>query len=217
LYEDNHLIAVFKPVGMLSQSDHTGVPSLWDLTKLWLKEKYDKPGNVFLGLVHRIDKPVAGVVLFAKTSKAASRLSENFRTRQVDKEYLALVEGELPATQEILVDYLIWEEDLRRASVTQDTSEAKKSSLEYRVLRKDPRGSLLAIKLHTGRKHQIRIQFSHRGHPILGDRAYGSTENWEDEGIALAAKRIAFPHPVKEERLSIEVPLGLISWEGIAR
>jgi 23S rRNA pseudouridine1911/1915/1917 synthase len=214
LFEDNHVIAVFKPSGLLTQSDATGTLSLWDLTKLWLKEKYQKPGNVFLGLVHRIDKPVSGVVLFAKTSKAASRLSACFRQREISKEYVALVEGKPASMRETLVDFLVWEEGERRARLTSEEAGGKRASLEYRVLTQGPGRTLLAITLHTGRKHQIRAQLAQRGHPILGDLFYGAKPRWEGQGIALASKKIAFPHPISREILCIESPPGAIAWEG---
>ncbi len=205
LYEDNHLIAVFKPAGLLTQGDETGDESLMDVVKAFLKEKYGKPGNVFLGLIHRLDRPVAGVVLFGKTSKGAARLSEQFRTRAVKKIYQAVVEGAPKAPQGELIGVV----------------DGKPAQLSYRVLGTSGGRSLVEVELGTGRKHQIRIQFSEIGCPIVGDIRHGAAEAAREAeqairrgllppfppGIALVAKRLEFDHPVrKEERIIVEIP-----------
>jgi 23S rRNA pseudouridine1911/1915/1917 synthase len=205
LFEDNHLIAVFKPAGLLTQADATGDASLLEMTRAWLKEKYKKPGNVFLGLVHRLDRPVSGVVLFAKTSKAAGRLSEQFRLRSLKKEYLALVESGLEPFG-TLSHFVRWEND--RAIASGDESDGGKAArLSYRV-RDSARGlSLIEISLETGRKHQIRSQFAAAGFPIVGDKRYGSGIVFQSKGIGLMALRLQFSHPVKrEDRITVEVP-----------
>ena len=202
LYEDNHVIAVFKPHRILIQSDQTGDVSLLDLTKDWLKKRYDKPGNVFLGLVHRLDRPAAGVVVFAKTSKAAARLSEQFRTRRVQKLYWAIVEGQFSKEGGRLENFLLWKED---RSVLD--SAGKLSSLTYKVIDEKEKRSFLEIQLETGRKHQIRAQFSGIDHPLLGDRRYGAKQIYLEGAVALVAKEIAFEHPVRrEETIVVRVP-----------
>lgn len=209
LYEDNHVIAVFKPAGMLTQGDRSGDASLMDLTKAWIKRTKNKPGDVFLGLVHRLDRPVAGVVVFGRTSKGAARLSEQFRTRTVTKVYHALVAGHVEPASGRLEHYL-WqpsESSPVRVSTTPG-AEAKPAALNYKVLRSTGNDSLLEVILETGRKHQIRAQLAAIGHPILGDRKYGSTRDWHQPGtIALVGKRLEFFHPVRrEEGVIVVVP-----------
>lgn len=205
LYEDNHLIAVFKPSGVLVQGDNTGATSLMDITKAWLKAKYQKPGNVFLGLVHRLDRPVSGIVLFAKTSKGASRLSEQFRNRSVKKTYWAVVQGTPMSREASLQNYLSESENGKILVVEESSPGSKLAKLHYRTLLSQAGLSLLEIHLETGRKHQIRVQLSYLGHPILGDQKYGSSRGNRDE-IALLAERLEFAHPVRaEERLVIEL------------
>jgi 23S rRNA pseudouridine1911/1915/1917 synthase len=206
LFEDNHHIAVFKPARVLTQGDETGDPSLMDLTKAWLKEKYRKPGNVFLGLLHRLDRPVAGVVLFAKTSKGASRLSEQFRTREVSKIYWAVVEGNVGASHGELRHYLRTEETGKVTLGSEPYEGAKVARLSYRRLEESGRTTLLEVTLETGRKHQIRAQLAAMGHPIVGDTRYGASRA-KGEGIALIAKRLEFRHPIQSEtRVTIELP-----------
>lgn len=216
LYEDNHLIAVSKPAGMLTQGDSSKIPSLLDVTKEWLKDKYQKPGNVFLGLVHRLDRQVPGVVLFAKTSKAASRLSAAFRGRTVEKSYLAVCEpapqdrrGELTHRLGPLEEGLV--------HVVSDTHpEGKEARLKYEV--KETRGNkaLVAIQLLTGRKHQIRVQLSTIGSPIVGDTRYGYRgERSPEVGIALFAQKLSVPHPTREgDWVVIEDPAASTYLEG---
>jgi 23S rRNA pseudouridine1911/1915/1917 synthase len=206
LYVDNHLLAVWKPAGLLTQGDRTGDPSLLDWAKVWLVRTYDKPGRVFLGLLHRLDRPVAGVVLFARTSKAAGRMSEQFRTRVVDKTYRALIEGRIePASGEL--HHFI--EPRGEGSVRVHDSPGprrKPAKLSYRTLSAAAAATLVELKLMTGRKHQIRAQFARMGHPIVGDLRYGAQCALADEGIALVARRLDFVHPVSKQAISIEVP-----------
>lgn len=215
LYEDNHLIGVFKPHGWLTHGDETGDPSLMDWVKEWLKRKYEKPGNVFLGLLHRLDRPVAGVVLFAKTSKGASRLSEQFRNRDVEKTYLALVQGRPDPPSGRLRH---WLEVTDSGTVAHDSFAAGRleARLEYRVLSSSGKRSLVEVDLLTGRKHQIRAQLAKARHPIVGDGRYGGTGDYRKGAIALASFRLTFRHPVDRERsIRIEAPRSRLSafWE----
>lgn len=201
LFEDNHLIAIYKPHGVLTQSDITGEPSALELTKSWLKEKYKKPGNVFLGLIHRLDKPVAGVLVFGKTSKGASRLSEQFRTRTVEKRYEAWVEGEKVSAQR-LVHKISWSDGLRKAVAD---VEGKDAILE--LTPKDTAAGVthIEIDLITGRKHQIRFQLASEKMPVVGDTKYGATTSAREGAIALICHSISFDHPVSKERVSINL------------
>lgn len=215
LYEDNHLIAVLKPPGLLTQSDKTLDLSLMDLTRIWLTKKYQKPGNVFLGLVHRLDRPVGGVVLLAKTSKGASRISEQFRNHEVKKIYWAWVEGTPKENSKTLVHYLTWVKKKRRAwAFEQGATERQRAVLSYSGLRSEHNRTLLEVKPGTGRKHQIRAQLSSIGHPILGDNKYGAKQTYEGPGIGLFAKSLELKHPTKSEAcIRIEVPDDLVPLE----
>lgn len=206
LYEDNHLLALYKPAGLLVQGDASGRDCLLELGKAYLKTKYQKPGRVFLGLVHRLDYPVAGVVIFARTSKAAARLSEQFRTGTLEKRYLAVVHGQPTKSSDRWVDHLLREERIMRvlALPEEGTQEAR---LRYQVIAGDGDHSLVDIFLETGRRHQIRAQFAHRGHAILGDRRYGSPTRFPRGQMALLARAIRFRHPVRAEWLALEAPL----------
>ena len=208
LYEDNHVIAVFKPAGVLVQGDASGEPTLMDAVKLWLVKKYRKPGNVFLGLVQRLDRPVAGVIVFARTSKAASRLSEQIRSRTIEKTYHALVEGGVAPESRRLVHWLS-EEDGFVSAHDEPAPGRKEARLGLRVLRRGQATTLLEIDLETGRKHQIRVQLARAGHPIVGDSRYGARMSWPRPGIALVAHRIRFRHPTQDRELSIELPAAL--------
>lgn len=201
LYEDNHLIAIYKPPGISTQDDMTGDTSALELTKSWLKEKYKKPGNVFLGVIHRLDKPVGGVLLFGKTSKGASRLSEQFRERTVDKLYEALVEGTAPEEGRFEHN-LTWSDPLRKALVG---PEGKLSTLEFRRKETFSWGSRVEITLGTGRKHQIRCQFGSEKLPILGDIKYGAQPSKKNE-IALVCFLLRFDHPITKEKVEIVLP-----------
>ncbi|MGA2797321.1 MAG: RluA family pseudouridine synthase [Thermoguttaceae bacterium] len=213
LYEDNHLLAVLKPAGMATVGVSDDKPSLFLHAKDYIKRRYNKPGNVYLGVMSRLDAPVTGVVLFARTSKAAARLTEQFRTHAVEKTYWAVVEGALQPAAGTMTDYLGKDEPHHRMRIVgPGFPGAKLANLTYRKL-SDIQGraptegwSLVEIALKTGRKHQIRLQFAHHGHPILGDRKYGSRQSFP-LGIALHARRLVVAHPVKGERIVLEAPL----------
>lgn len=208
LYEDNHLLAVAKPAGIATMGVGEDVPSLLSVARQYLKDKYQKPGNVYLGTISRLDAPVSGVVLFARTSKAAARLSEQFRTRAVEKTYWAMVEGRPPAAGEWM-DWLAEDERHRRMHVVGPTMPgAKQARLTYRLLRPLPGegASLLEIALETGRKHQIRVQAAGRGFPVVGDRKYGARSTFP-QGIALHARRLVVAHPVRGDRVEWVAPL----------
>ncbi|MCY4170808.1 MAG: RluA family pseudouridine synthase [Bacteroidetes bacterium] len=199
LYEDNHLLALSKPVGLLSQSDSTGKPDVVSLAKEYIKEKYNKPGNVFIGLVHRLDRPSSGAMILARTSKAARRLSQAFRHRQITKKYMAVVEGNLSGSG-MMEDYLVKEAD--RAHIRQG---GKYASLKWESVKSVGNFTVVEIKLITGRAHQIRCQFSHRGYPIMGDIRYGARHTvCESEGIALHCAHLGFQHPVQNREIAIE-------------
>lgn len=206
LYEDNHLIAVFKPAGILVQGDKTGDVCLMDEAKKYLKEKYNKPGNVFLGLVHRLDRPVSGIILFSKTSKGASRLSEQFRNHQVKKEYQALVEGNLKKSKDTLINYLLYDEKTNKTQVLdKEKPGSQYAELDYEALEKRGENTLLKINLKTGRHHQIRIQLSHIGHPIVGDKKYGSKMPYKEGQVALCAVSLTFQTATGDETKIIAV------------
>ncbi|MCF8719870.1 RluA family pseudouridine synthase [Nitrospina gracilis] len=206
LYVDNHLIAVDKPAGVLTQSDAPGAPNLLDQTRDWIKNEYGKPGKVYLGLVHRLDRPVSGVVLFARTSKAASRLSEQFRNHTARKFYLARVEGTPEKETDRLVHYLRKEKSIKTTVFPRPTPEAKQAELTYTVLEKKGGTSLLEVELHTGRFHQIRAQLAFIGHPLVGDAKYRAKSTLPEGRIALHAHRLIVTHPVTKEPLTLESP-----------
>lgn len=206
VYEDNHLLAVNKPAGLPTMGVAADRPSLITLAKQYVKQRYAKPGNVYLGTVSRLDAPVSGLVLFARTSKAAARLSEQFRTRAVEKIYWAIVSGR-PRPSEECVDWLAADERHRRMHVVaRSTAGAQEARLQYRREAQLPRGWLLEIALETGRKHQIRLQLSSRGLAVFGDRKYGSHEAFP-EGIALHARRLRFTHPTRGETIELVAPV----------
>ncbi len=208
LYEDNHLIAVNKRPSDLSQGDRTGDESLDTWVKDYIAKKYNKKGDVFLGVVHRLDRPVGGVVLFARTSKALARLNEMFRTREVKKVYLAIVRERPPEDEATLVHYLKKNEEQNKTFVYDtEVKGSKQASLRYRVAGRSERFYLLEITLHTGRHHQIRAQLARIGCPVKGDMKYGFPRSNDDGGISLFAKRLEFIHPVKKENLIIEADL----------
>jgi len=207
LYEDNHVLAVAKPARLPTMGVPQDEPSLLKVAKEWIKERYQKPGNVYLGVVSRLDAPVTGVVLLARTSKAANRLTEQFRSRKVEKTYWAITEGTVEPAQKRLVHWLATHGRHRRMLIVNPTDEgAKEAVLSYRRLRRLEGNSLLEVRLETGRKHQIRIQLADLGHPILGDRKYGAQKRFP-HGIALHARRVVFEHPVRDEQISIEAPV----------
>ena len=205
LYQDNHLIAVYKPGGLLVQGDISRETSLLDMVKDYIKSQYDKPGKVFLGLVHRLDRPVAGVVLFARTSKSASRISTQWRQRSITKIYWTLVHGKMPLSSGRLVSYL--KKRRQKVSLTDETHKrAQEAALSYRTLYVRGEVSLLEVNLHTGRKHQIRAQLAAEGCPIVGDLKYGAPNRLDDGTICLLAKSLTFMHPTRPETIHIEAP-----------
>lgn len=204
LYEDNHVIVVCKPAGRLVQGDSSGERTLLDDVKDWIAHKYNKPGNVFLGLVHRLDRSVTGVIMFARTSKGAARLSEQVRDRTVRKTYCAWVEGVVTADQ-TLVHWMSSDDGYVKVH-ERDGPDRKKATLHLKVLRHERDRSLLEIDLETGRKHQIRAQLAAFGHPIVGDERYGAKTRWSHPGIALAAVRLQFKHPTKDELIDVKLP-----------
>ncbi len=202
IYEDNHLLAAVKPAGIPAQQDRTKRPDLLNILKLYLKQKYNKPGNVWLSLLHRLDQPVGGVMLFAKTTKAASRLSEQIRRREWDKYYLAVVEGTVTGSGE-------WEDYLSERKVDGKISlhpEGKLCRLAYESIQILPEHNqtLLRIRLITGRRHQIRVQASSRNHPLIGDYLYGHGRASGAEAPALFAYKLEVDHPITKQRLTIE-------------
>jgi len=207
LYEDNHIIAVNKRSSDLSQGDKTGDSSLDTEVKKYLAQKYKKPGDVFLGIVHRLDRPVSGVILYARTSKALARLNEMFRSTQVKKIYLALVRERPPGDEETITHFLKKNEKQNKTFVyDQEVKGSKEASLSYRIAGRSDRYYLLEVELHSGRHHQIRAQLAKIGCPIKGDLKYGFARSNEDGGISLIARRIEFIHPVKREKIVITAP-----------
>jgi 23S rRNA pseudouridine1911/1915/1917 synthase len=203
LYEDNHLLAVWKPAGLATMGASAGTETLFTRAKEYLRLRYAKPGNVYLGVVSRVDALVTGVVLLARTSKAASRLTEQFRGREVEKRYWALVEGLFEPAAGQLDQWIVHDDRAERMRIVGPTVEgAQHAQLSFRRLQAVRGGTLLEVELHTGRKHQIRVQLADRGHPILGDRKYGSRRPFPT-GIALHARRLAFVHPVRGERIEL--------------
>ena len=209
LYEDNHLIAVAKKAGDIVQGDKTGDVPLSDMVKAYLKEKYHKPGEVFLGVVHRIARPVSGVVLFARTSKALPRLNKMFAEHEtVRKTYLAIVGNRPPESQGTLTHWLTRNEKQNTArAYDREVPNSKKAILDYRVVAQSERYYLLEIELHTGRHHQIRCQLAKIGCPIRGDLKYGAPRSNPDGSISLHAWRLELEHPVSHIALSIEAPV----------
>ncbi len=202
LYQDNHLLVVHKPAGLATMGAMAGRPSLHQCVTRYLKHKFNKPGNVYLGIVSRLDAQTAGVVVLAKTSKAAARLTRQFAQREVDKSYLAIVESFNMPPEGRLLDHLVKNDQRKRMEVCEASNpRAKRSELTYRVLGRTGQETLLQLRPRTGRKHQIRVQLAHRQAPILGDRKYGSTRSFDD-GIALLAHALRLEHPVRKTRMS---------------
>lgn len=211
LYEDNHIIVVVKPCNVLSQADSTGDIDLLTMVKQYVKEKYNKPGNVYIGLVHRLDRPVGGVMVFARSSKAASRLSQMIKERQLNKNYLAVVRGLLDKKEGEFTDYLLKEDNGNTIVTTKE--KGKLAKLKYKVLEENKSNnlSLVEIELLTGRHHQIRVQFASRGHSLYGDQRYGIKDNKQ---IALWAYELEFVHPVKKETMHFtHFPSKSDAWE----
>lgn len=210
LHADNHLLAVYKPPGMPTQAGQPGEPCLLEVAREYVRQRYDKPGRVFLGLVHRLDRPVGGVVIFARTSKAASRLSQQFRERTVTKTYRALVSGRPSPAEHELVHYVGLRPDGRAVLFDAPGPDRKQARLRYRVVRAGS-PSLLEVELGTGRKHQIRLQLARHGHPIVGDSRYGSTVPFTAGAIALVAWQLVVTHPTQPElRIVLTVPDALL-------
>ena len=208
LYEDNHIIVVVKPYNVLSQGDSTGDTSIMDMVKSYIKEKYHKPGNVYLGLVHRLDRPVGGIMVFARSSKAASRLTKAFNEHKITKKYLAIVHGKMEKEKSTLVDKI--EKTADGNSII--SANGKEAILDYEVLdyNKENDCSLVSIVLKTGRHHQIRVQFASRGHYLLGDQRYGVLDNKQ---ISLFSYYLSFTHPVTKEVLEFKkMPLKKDYW-----
>lgn len=208
VYEDNHIIVVNKDSGEIVQGDKTGDTPLSEMVKQYLKEKYNKPGNVFCGVVHRIDRPVGGFVIFAKTSKALTRLNDMLRKGDIHKTYWALVEGHPEKSEDTLRNYLVSDGRINKTFIAREGDrDAKESVLKYTTVANGDRYTLLEINLLTGRKHQIRAQLSGIGHPIKGDLKYGARRSNPDGGISLLARHIEFIHPVSKEQVSLDAPL----------
>ena len=207
IYEDNHIIAVSKTCSEIVQGDKTGDTPLSDMLKAWLKEKYAKPGNVFVGVTHRLDRPVSGVVLFAKTSKALSRLNEMFRTGEVKKTYWAIVKNTPPQEEGELIHYLVRNEKQNKSYAYEtERPDSKKAILHYKVIARSENYNLLEIDLKTGRHHQIRCQLAKMGCPIKGDLKYGFPRSNPDGGISLHSRSAEFIHPVSKEVVHIVAP-----------
>ena len=208
LYEDNHVIVVNKKSGELVQGDKTGDVPLSDIVKAWIKEKYQKPGNVFLGVVHRLDRPVQGVVVFAKTSKALSRLNDMFRTSDVHKTYWALTKN-CPRQMEGTLEHWLVRNEKQNKSYAYDRERpnAKKALLHYKVIGRSDRYTLIEVQLMTGRHHQIRCQLASMGCPIKGDLKYGADRSNPDGSISLLARKVEFIHPVSKKPISVVAPL----------
>lgn len=198
LYEDNHLIVVVKPSGVLSQEDNTKDPDMFSIIKQYIKEKYNKPGNVYLGLVHRLDRMTGGVMVFAKTSKAASRLSEQIRNHDFEKKYLAIIKDANLKVKDTLVDNIVVDE---KTGISRISSSGKMAKLDYQVIKKVDDLTLVDIKLYTGRHHQIRIQFASRGNPLYGDVLYG---NGPKVPLSLYAYSLKLYHPITKELLEFK-------------
>ena len=207
LYEDNHLLALSKPAGLPTMGTAAAIPTLLAIAKEYVRGRYRKLGNVYLGVVSRLDAPVTGVVLLARTSKAARRLTDQFRGGTVQKTYWAIVEGGVRPCSGTCVDWVGKDERHRRMHIVGPTLRgAQEARLSYRRIASVGHDSLLEVRLETGRKHQIRLQLAHRGYPILGDRKYGSQRRWP-AGIALHARRLVVSHPVRGVLLELEAPL----------
>lgn len=208
LYEDNHLLAINKPCGILVQGDATGDKPLVEIAKDYIKQKYDKPGAVFLGVVHRLDRPVSGVVVFARTSKALERMNALFRERETEKIYWAIVGNKPPKEEGRLIHWLLKDEKKNKtAAFNKERESAQLSELTYRLIAAINGKYLLEVKPVTGRPHQIRVQLASMACPILGDLKYGFPTANPDASICLHARKLSFAHPVKKELISVEAPL----------
>jgi 23S rRNA pseudouridine1911/1915/1917 synthase len=215
LYEDNHCLAVSKPAGLLTQGVPAGIPTLEAQVKAYLKERYQKPGNVYLGIPHRLDRPVSGAVVFARNTKAAQRLAEQFQHRRVTKIYWAVVEGDIPNEEGTWEDWLLKiREQARSERASPESDGARRAVLRYRRLNVISGLTLLEIRPETGRMHQIRVQAAARGWPVLGDQLYGAKQSFgppsdipRDRIIALHARSLTFLHPIRYEPVTVTAPL----------
>lgn len=217
IHEDNHIIVINKRVGDIVQGDKTGDKPLSEVVKEYIKDKYNKPGDVYLGVVHRLDRPTTGIIVFAKTSKALTRLNESFKNRETQKTYWSVVKNLPPRENDTLIHYLIRNPKNNTSKAhTKEVPESKKASLEYTILKKLDNYFALEINLHTGRHHQIRAQLSAIGCPIKGDLKYGFDRSNPDGGIHLHARKLVLKHPVTKEILTLEatVPNDVI-WKAI--
>lgn len=213
LYEDNHLISVYKPAGILVQGDKSGEISMLEEVKLYLKKKYDKQGNVFLGLIHRLDRNVDGIVLFAKTSKGSSRISEQFRNHSIEKIYHAWVHGEMKDSRKTLINYLKHNPDNNFSEIfDREIPDSQEIELSYELIKIENGFSLLKIILKTGKQHQIRAQLSHIKHPIVGDTKYGSNIKLKDQKIALTATLLSFNTATTNDRKTITLEIPSKTW-----
>ena len=220
LYEDNHIIIVNKASGEIVQGDKTGDTPLSDLVKAYLKEKYAKPGEVFLGVVHRLDRPVSGVVVFAKTSKALTRLNEMFRKGEIHKTYHAIIPKSTPLAKSdtpILLTHFITRNEKQNNSYAfhKEVQDSKKATLDYQVIDTSDRYALLQVNLHTGRHHQIRCQLATALAPIKGDLKYGSPRSNPDGSICLHAQKVSFIHPVSKQEINVSAPYPTLPIWGI--
>ena len=208
VYEDNHIIVVNKTASEIVQADKTGDTPLSETVKQYLKEKYQKPGNVFLGVTHRLDRPVSGLVIFAKTSKALTRLNEMFRAGEVKKTYWAVVKNAPKESEGELVHFLVRNEKQNKSyAYDKEAPNSKKAVLDYRLIGRSENYYLLEVDLKTGRHHQIRCQLAKMGCPIKGDLKYGSPRSNPDGSICLHARRVRFVHPVSKELIELKAPL----------
>jgi len=208
LYEDNHIIIVSKQSGEIVQGDKTGDTPLSDIVKDYIKTKYSKPGNVFLGVVHRLDRPVSGIVVFARTSKALTRLNEMFRTGDVHKTYWAITKNRPGEPEAELIHWIVRNEKQNRSyAYTKEMPQSKLARLKYKLIAQSENYNLLEVKLMTGRHHQIRCQLAKIGCPIKGDLKYGAQRSNPDGSISLHARKIEFVHPVSKELISVEAPV----------
>lgn len=216
IYEDNHLLVLNKPAGVLTQPSGTNHSNLEQMAKSWLKVKYNKPGNVFLEAVHRLDKPVSGIVVFGKTSKSLTRLNESIRSKNTKKTYIAGVEGIPLVRMGVLEDFLIHDEHCAQI-VSSSHQNAKLARLSYKIIESFEKEALLEIELETGRYHQIRVQLAGMGCSIWGDSRYGSSREFSRGSIALHHHRLHIPHPVTREILILEAPLPPEFFHGLGR
>lgn len=216
VYEDNHLIIVNKTASEIVQGDKTGDTPLSETVKVYLKEKYQKPGNVFIGVTHRLDRPVSGLVVFAKTGKALSRLNEMFRTGQVEKTYWAVVKNFPPSQEKILTHYLVRNEKQNKSyAYDKEVPNSKLAKLHYKLIGKSENYYLLEVNLMTGRHHQIRCQLAKIGCPIKGDLKYGAPRSNPDGSICLHARKVKLIHPVSKQLIEVEAPVPNNSlWQG---